>query len=161
MTLDRIKEDCSIKEELEARGIEVNRAGFCKCIFHKERHASMKIYPNNTFYCFGCGKFGDVISIVMQLDGLEFKDACKSLSGEKLKPGSLKHMTLKQMARDEKKRKEDRRKEALDTVRKRINYYTKIKNCSEPMSDAWADAVKKLEVEYYKETAILDGDFKP
>ena len=105
--------------------------------------------------------FSSAISRTAFLSARRFPGSCKSLSGEKLKPGSLKHMTLKQMARDEKKRKEDRRKEALDTVRKRINYYTKIKNCSEPMSDAWADAVKKLEVEYYKETAILDGDFKP
>lgn len=161
MKVDNIKENYSIKEELESRGIKVNRNGFCNCIFHKEKTASMKIYPNNSFYCFGCGRSGDVISVVMQLENLDFKSACKSLSGECLDAVSQKRICLNQMARNEKKRKERKRQEALDTVRKRIIYYTKIKNCSEPMSNAWTEAVNKLENEYYREAAILNREIKP
>lgn len=161
MTVEEIKERFSIKEELQARGVEVNRAGFCRCIFHEEKTPSMKIYPNNSFHCFGCGKSGDVISVIMQLDSLDFQSACKSLSGGSLSAASRKHINLKQMAREEKGRKEKRKQDALRTIRKRIDYYESIKKAEEPMSDKWADAVNKLELEYYRESAILDGDYQP
>ena len=161
MTVEEIKDTFSIKEELQARGIEVTRSGFCNCIFHNEKTPSMKIYSNNTFYCFGCGKSGDVISIVMQLDGLDFMSACQSLSGGNLTAKSKKQITLAQMAKEEKERKLKRKQEALNTIRKRIKYYEEVKQKEEPMSDKWADAVNKLELEYYRETAILDGDYQP
>lgn len=161
MTVDEIKERFSIKEELESRGIEVNRSGFCRCIFHEEKTASMKIYPSNTFFCFGCHKSGDVITVIMQLDNLDFQSACKSLTGESFSAASRRHINLKQMAREEKSRREKRKQEALCTIRKRIDFYENIKKTEKPMSDKWADAVNKLEIEYYKELAILDGDYQP
>jgi hypothetical protein len=56
--------------------IEFNRSGFAPCIWHKESNSSMKYYKNsNTCYCFGCGKYGDVISVVQKLYNLDFKQA--------------------------------------------------------------------------------------
>lgn len=68
-----------IIEILRARLIKVDH-DFCCCPFHKEKTASMKIYPStNTFYCFGCNKSGDVITLVRELDQCDFPTAVNSL----------------------------------------------------------------------------------
>ena len=51
------------------------------CPFHKETHPSFKIYTDtNSFYCFSCKRGGDVISLVMELKGMSFRDAVKWLA---------------------------------------------------------------------------------
>lgn len=60
-------------------GIEPNKKGFAKCPFHNEKTASFKVYNNDSFYCFGCGIGGDVITLVMQMENLSFEDACAFL----------------------------------------------------------------------------------
>jgi DNA primase len=45
-----------------------------KCIFHKERTPSL-LFKNNKFRCFGCGKSGDAIALVMYLFNLDYKSA--------------------------------------------------------------------------------------
>lgn len=62
--------------------ISVNRMKKAKCIFHADKTASMHIYDNNKFYCFGCSKHGSVIDIVMQLHQLDFKGAVLKLTGK-------------------------------------------------------------------------------
>ncbi len=61
----------------------IRRSGrnyFCLCPFHQERNPSFYIYPEtNSFYCFGCGKSGDVITLVMELKNLTFKQAVNYL----------------------------------------------------------------------------------
>lgn len=72
---------------LEVVGLECNlrRSGHnytAKCPFHDERTPSFYVYPEkNNFHCFGCGVHGDVISYVMRLNQLGFKDAVKMLVG--------------------------------------------------------------------------------
>lgn len=52
------------------------------CPFHAEDTPSFFIYQNtNTYYCYGCGKGGDVIKFVMDLEGLSFIDAVRRLNG--------------------------------------------------------------------------------
>lgn len=47
-------------------GLSVEPSGMAHCIFHDDRHPSMKL--NNTyFYCFSCHTHGDVIDLVAQL----------------------------------------------------------------------------------------------
>ncbi len=51
------------------------------CPFHSEKTPSFTVSEEKGFfYCFGCGAHGDVISFVMQADGLSFSDAVKQLS---------------------------------------------------------------------------------
>lgn len=64
--------------DLAARyGVTV-RHGMCCCPFHGERHPSMKIYQDG-YHCFACDAHGDVISWVMQFDGVGFSAACERL----------------------------------------------------------------------------------
>ncbi len=38
------------------------------CPFHKDSEPSMVFYPNNTFYCFGCGKSGNAITLIRHME---------------------------------------------------------------------------------------------
>ena len=54
--------------ELRKRGI--NYIGLCP--FHNEKTPSFTVYPENgSYYCFGCGQGGDVITFVMKNENLD------------------------------------------------------------------------------------------
>lgn len=64
-----------IKLIIEQEGIELKR-GKALCPFHSERTPSFMVNRNKqTFHCWGCGEHGDVISFIMKLKGISFKDA--------------------------------------------------------------------------------------
>lgn len=51
------------------------------CPFHNEKTPSFTVYPESrSFYCFGCGAGGDVISFVRRIDNLDYVEAVKSLA---------------------------------------------------------------------------------
>jgi len=59
--------------------IEVDKRWFAKCINHDDNHASM--YCKGGFaHCFSCGWSGDVISLVMKLNDMNFREAVKYLT---------------------------------------------------------------------------------
>ena len=99
MTVEEVKRRYPMQEILARYGIELNRAGFCRCPFHPgDNTASLKVYPNNSWYCFGCGKAGDNIKFVQLIDGLSFKDACEWIAGEKLDPMTRRKATAHRLA---------------------------------------------------------------
>lgn len=51
-----------------------------KCILHDDSTASMKLYENNTYYCFGCNQGGDTIDLLMKKRGVDFISAVKWLT---------------------------------------------------------------------------------
>ena len=72
-----IEEVASAYVNLKRRG--KNLVGLCP--FHNEKTGSFNIYPgNNSFYCFGCNKGGDVISFVMGVENLDFPEAVRWLA---------------------------------------------------------------------------------
>ena len=51
------------------------------CPFHEEKSPSFSVSPNKGIYkCFGCGKAGDAIQFIMDLEGLSFPEAIKQLA---------------------------------------------------------------------------------
>ncbi len=51
------------------------------CPFHGEKTPSFNIYTENgSFYCFGCGAGGDVITFVMKIENLDYLEAVKFLA---------------------------------------------------------------------------------
>lgn len=51
------------------------------CPFHNEKTPSFMISPDKQiWHCFGCGKGGDLISFVMEMEGLDFIEAIKLLA---------------------------------------------------------------------------------
>ena len=51
------------------------------CPFHGEKTASFNLYPEtNSFYCFGCGAGGDVITFIKRIENLDYIDAVRFLA---------------------------------------------------------------------------------
>ena len=51
------------------------------CPFHNEKTPSFTVYPeSHSFYCFGCGAGGDVISFVRRMENLDYVEAVKSVA---------------------------------------------------------------------------------
>jgi DNA primase len=52
-----------------------------RCPFHEERTPSFSVNPvEKLYYCFGCGKGGDVIAFVRETENLDFVGAVESLA---------------------------------------------------------------------------------
>ncbi len=51
------------------------------CPFHNEKTPSFTVYPENgSYYCFGCGQGGDIITFTMQMENLDYIDAVRRLA---------------------------------------------------------------------------------
>lgn len=56
-----------------------NHVGLCP--FHNEKSPSFNIYPENgSFYCFGCGVGGDVITFIRRIENLDYMEAVRFLA---------------------------------------------------------------------------------
>lgn len=55
----KIKAVVTPLQAAEHYGLSVKRGGMTCCVFHNDRHPSMKLYPDH-YYCFGCHASGDV-----------------------------------------------------------------------------------------------------
>jgi len=68
---------------LEKEGIELKRKGrrlWALCPLHSESTASFAVDPaKQTFFCFGCHRHGDVITLAMKIKGVSFNDAVSYL----------------------------------------------------------------------------------
>lgn len=61
--------------------IRRGRLYVCNCPFHSEKTPSCTIFPDTqSFYCFGCGVGGNVITFTQQIENLNFVDAVKLLA---------------------------------------------------------------------------------
>lgn len=59
------------------------RRGKGLCPFHDEKTPSFTVRPSTGFYhCFGCGKGGDSIKFLMEIEGLPFAESVERLAGK-------------------------------------------------------------------------------
>ena len=62
-------------EEVISSYINVKRRGrnlVGLCPFHSEKTTSFTVYPDSqSFYCFGCGAGGDVVTFVKKMENLD------------------------------------------------------------------------------------------
>lgn len=71
MNIQEIKSHLPIKKLLAYYNISVNHNHHIHCPFHDDKTPSCRIYEEtNTFYCFACGKSGDVIDFIMYKETL-------------------------------------------------------------------------------------------
>ena len=63
---EAVKATVPVRAAAERYGLEVNLGGMVRCPFHEDRTPSMKLYEDH-YFCFGCGKHGDVINLVAEL----------------------------------------------------------------------------------------------
>ena len=61
--------------------IHRGRSYLAICPFHAEKTASFNIYPDsNSFYCFGCGVGGDIITFIEKAENLNYIESLKFLA---------------------------------------------------------------------------------
>lgn len=81
--LDQLKMSCDI-ETIVSSYVPLKRAGRTSkglCPFHSEKTPSFVVYHDSeSFYCFGCGAGGDVISFIMRIENLGYIEALKFLA---------------------------------------------------------------------------------
>lgn len=116
---DHIKLSLTAAQVAEMYGFKPDRGGFIKCPFHSgDKNGSLKLYPEDRgWHCFGCQAGGDIISFVMKLFGLSFKDACNKLntdfglgfSGAKFDKKAFSEVQRKREAERKEKEEKDRR----------------------------------------------------
>ena len=71
-------------EDVVGQYVSLKRAGanmFGLCPFHGEKTASFSVAPDKgIYYCFGCHKGGGVVNFMMEVEGLNYQDAVRSLA---------------------------------------------------------------------------------
>ena len=78
---EAVKAAVPMREAAEHYGLEVNYAGMVRCPFHEDHAPSMKLYEDH-FYCFGCGKHGDVVNFTAELFAIPPYDAACKLADD-------------------------------------------------------------------------------
>lgn len=81
--LSELKFRCPIDEVIGSY-LTLKRAGgryTACCPFHNEKTPSFTVFPDtSSYYCFGCGAGGDVITFVMKMENLDYVEAVKQLA---------------------------------------------------------------------------------
>ena len=71
-------------EDVVGQYVTLKRSGanmFGLCPFHGEKTASFSVAPDKgIYYCFGCHKGGNAVNFMMELEGLSYPDAVRSLA---------------------------------------------------------------------------------
>ena len=79
--IQEIKKRVDIINVAKYFGLDLNRANKCKCVFHKEKTASLSFSPSKQiFKCFGCGISGDVITLTSKILNLSPYESAKQLN---------------------------------------------------------------------------------
>ena len=83
--IEEIKYRCSITDVV-SRYVTLKRAGSNMnglCPFHSEKTPSFTVFEDTkSFYCFGCGTGGDVISFIMRAENMDYREAVEYLAAQ-------------------------------------------------------------------------------
>lgn len=74
---EAVKAAIPLPEAAKRYGLDASGTGMICCPFHEDRTPSMKLYEDH-FYCFGCGKHGDLVDLLSELFCIPpYEAACK------------------------------------------------------------------------------------
>lgn len=68
-------------ELLKMLHIDVTVSGFALCPWHNDETPSLKVYDDHV-YCFACNAYGDIIDILMAVEGMTRNEAVKFIMTE-------------------------------------------------------------------------------
>ena len=140
--IDRLIDDSDIVAVL-SNYLSLTKKGSnytCCCPFHEEKTPSFSVSPQKSIYhCFGCGKGGNVLSFIMDYEGLNFVEAVEKLA-------EINNVTVPRQANSAQ------------------NDFTKIYEINEQVATFYFDALKDNEnkhiVEYLKDRGISGATAK-
>ncbi len=100
--------------------VRLNKKGsnyFGLCPFHNEKTGSFSVTPSKQmYYCFGCGKGGNVITFIQDYENMTFTEAVRMLADRA-------GMTLPETRSDEARERENKRAQLLAVNREAGKYY--------------------------------------
>lgn len=152
MTSDELKLSVSMRTVVEQYGIKIDRNGFCRCPFHQEKTASMKLYKES-YHCFGCGASGDIFSFVQKMDNVDFKTAFKNLGGTYKSGSDFQHNLFKYRMNKAKETEQahiQRMKKEKQHVIDEIALQKLFVKLFPAFSDDWCEAMNRLEYLFYR-----------
>lgn len=81
-TIDQVRERADIVEVV-SRHVELRRSGTNfkgLCPFHDEKTPSFMVSPDKQiFHCFGCGRGGNVFTFLVEIEGISFPEAVRTV----------------------------------------------------------------------------------
>lgn len=165
-TKEQIRQRVTIRQVVERYTDKKIVKGVCNCPLHNEKTASFTINENKQlYYCFGCGKGGDIFKFVQTYLGIDFKSAVAQidrdfalgLSGEKI---SVKAQI---QARE---RKKQRALELQKQARKSAEYNelcaqyiltNNLLSILEPLSATWGNLISRKAYLEYELDKVMEG----
>lgn len=120
---DVILENLSMIDILDKYNIKRKGCQFV-CPFHEDKNPSAKAYKNS-YFCFGCGKTGDLIQFVEYYFNIDFKTAMKTINND-FNLG-LSYKIDKKQLNEIKKNRKNKEKQKLLYNKKIIQLCDKIK----------------------------------
>ena len=155
----QVKNSLSLIDVARHYGIEVSPSGFASCLFHSERTPSLKLYEDH-FHCFGCGKSGDVISLLAQRFGISQFESAKILMNDYHLSGEVMKITIKPQVQQTYSEWERKTIRLLHEYRDYLQIFEEIyspKTPDEPILDMFVEAVHALpRIEYYLDILIFE-----
>ena len=74
---EAVKAAIPLPEAAKRYGLDASGTGMICCPFHEDHTPSMKLYEDH-FYCFGCGRHGDLVDLLSELFCIPpYEAACK------------------------------------------------------------------------------------
>lgn len=175
-TAEVIKRLVPMDRAVRVYGFTPNRGGYIPCPFHREKTASLKIYTScdghSGWHCFGCGRGGSVIDFVMELFGINYRQAVLrinqdfSLGLTDKRAGRSQLSEAARRARKERREAEKKEQEWWEMIRL-LWYYRDVVQFAQPVQEdgivwihpLYAEAIKRLpEVEYWLDERFQEGD---
>lgn len=77
---ETVKNNVTAIDVVSMAGFKPNRSKMICCLFHNDKHPSMKV--DQRYFCFGCGAKGDAIDFVANYYGLSLKEAAEKIASE-------------------------------------------------------------------------------
>lgn len=79
--VEKVKQAVPVLRAAQFYGVPVNRSGKCCCLFHQDKHPSMKL-NDDYYYCFACQANGDAIGLAEKLFNLSRRKAAEKLAAD-------------------------------------------------------------------------------
>ena len=163
---DIILENLSMIDILDKYNIKRKGNQFV-CPFHGDNHPSAKAYKNS-YFCFACGKTGDLIQFVEDYFNLDFKGAMQNLNHDfnlglsfKTNKHQIKSIQLAKKAKQEREKRAKEQNEKIILICDRIkdlkDNYNYLKSQLTPYN--WEYVEKKCS-EILQQIEILDWEFE-
>lgn len=155
---ETVKASVTARAAAERYGVSVSRSGMACCIFHEDKHPSMKL--DERYYCFGCGATGDAVDFTAWLFGLSPYEAAKKLAydfGLSVdRPSVIARIKARPPNRDNENRCFSVLTDYLHLLESWLTDYAP-KTPDEPFDDRFIEACHKTEYIRYLTDLVIEG----